>query len=616
MLKNKILKNVAAVLGAVMLFSAAGTGAVFADGDSEQSAETEGKAVTYKFTQGNQYADAWFESSNFSKSTNGSPFYGWYEAGSGTSSMIFCFDGSKSTTVDRKIYNMNGTPKEIRYLQVEHSNATASKKYYVSSDKKDWTEIKTFTSGSESYTGTVSDSQNWLNGHKKSEYPFYSEFYKNENELVNSWANHIECVITVPEKFIADDDSTNTFKDTKYVKVELNKTAGNMIIAKPTITYEVLRRGFDVKNGSMVYPNKTDLKLDFDVAMDDSTVTKDNFAVIENVAEGQTAQCPTIDNVAYDRAKNTASFTFSEALKPCTTYTVTAKDSVNTAKNEALNENSASFSTTSKDFSQKTEIFNDTIYDGKWFDGFTSGGTKRKWYYCDWKKIFTFSFDGSKSVTQDNKTYKFSGLPIEVRFVIGLYGSQMNDIKNSATVTFKDSDGNTVKTDMLKNYEISGWDDMPEGIASGLSELIFRIPSDSIPRETVKITVSTNANQNIYMFNPSVKWNPADKYETEAQYEKKADGKINVVGKAYFNFDGTKKKADFTVMTAAYDNNGVLTDISVDPYTDVNKWSLKTINKTLKGEKVRIFMFDSTNTLKPLSAAYESSAADSSVTTE
>lgn len=608
MLKNKMLKNVAAVLGAVMLLSAAGTGAVFADGDNGQTAEAEGKAVTYKFTQGNQYADAWFESSNFSKSTNGSPFYGWYEAGS-TSSMIFCFDGSKSTTVDGKTYNMDGTPKEIRYLQIEHSNATASKKYYVSSDKKDWTEIKTFTSGSESYTGTVSDRQNWLNGHKKSEYPFYSEFYKNENELVNSWANHIECVITVPEKFIADGDSTNTFKNTKYVKVELDKTAGNIIIAKPTITYEVLRRGFDVKNGSMVYPNKIDLKLDFDVAMDDSTVTKDNFTVIENVAEGQTAQNPTIESITYDSEKNTASFTFKEPLKPCTTYTITASDSVKTANGNSLNESSASFSTISKDFSQKTEEFKDTTYDGKWFEGFTSG-SKTKGYWCDYKKQFTFSFDGSKSVTQDNKTYKFSGIPTEVSFSFADNANNLTAAENT-TITFKNSNDDVIKNEKLTPYcsnIIWNAEKLPNGLKTdtwrGIIEV--KIPSDSIPRDTAKITVNKETNSNsTYMFNPSVKWNHADKYETEASAEKQQDGTINVVGGAYFNFDGTKKTADFTVITAAYDNNGVLTDISVDTYTDVNKWSLKTIHKTLKGEKARIFMFDSTSTLKPLSVVYQ-----------
>mgnify|MGYP004653828897 CR=1 FL=1 len=109
MLKKKVLRMFAALLGAVMLLTAAGTGAVFADGET-----LDGKVITYSFTASSGKM-SWFDSENISlRGNNGYEVDKWYNLKNGENTMTFSFDGSKSITENGVTYFVIGAMRALK----------------------------------------------------------------------------------------------------------------------------------------------------------------------------------------------------------------------------------------------------------------------------------------------------------------------------------------------------------------------------------------------------------------------------------------------------------------------------------------------------------------------
>ena len=506
MLKKKVLRMFAALLGAVMLLTAAGTGAVFADGET-----LDGKVITYSFTETGKSMN-WFEYKDIAASTEGLD-YGWYAIGdTGDSEMIFCFDGSKTVTSDGVTYDMNGTPAEVRYLRSTWAWSAGSTGFYVSADKNTWVPLKqTFTSGDENYTGDVV-----YNDITKDRYP---AFYNADGTVKNGgYAAYRDVVVTVPEKFT---DDSGTLYDTKYVKVTVTdkNKGGHYAICQPTVTYEALRRGFDVENSTAVYPSTNDLKLDFDMALSANATDPASYKVADS--SGNTVEVAAVSL----SDTNVASITLLNALKPYTEYTVTVSDDVKTAQGNELTVKSAKFSTLAKDFSQNGRYYIETAKE-KWFDGVSVAAETSAFYgrgyYLGWNASFAFLFNGSYSVTSGEDTYSVQGIPTRVKFVLSQYNNSLTPVCNAANVSFYDGDNKLIKKEALLNYETGDWQNVDgktwliQNRWTGLdgqqdcAYKIFDIKEENIPRNTVKIGVSYSSNNDVRLTNVQAAWNTTD----------------------------------------------------------------------------------------------------------
>ena len=116
--------------------------------------------------------------------------------------------------------------------------------------------------------------------------------------------------------------------------------------------------------------------------------------------------------------------------------------------------------------------------------------------------------------------------------------------------------------------------------------------------------VRFNLGKNNGILKPTVTYTaPVEKYEiNDVAYTANEGGTTTAAGKVYFNFDGDKETAAFTVITAAYDN-GVLSDVKADAFTDVAKGSAADFSQTVKaGEatSIRTYVFESAASLKPI----------------
>lgn len=486
MLKKKVLRMFAALLGAVMLLTAAGTGAVFADG-----ATLDGKVITYSFTASNGKM-SWFDSENISlRGKNGYEVDNWYGLKNGENTMIFSFDGSKSITENGVTYDMNGTPKEIFLRLCSWGHAGVEMSYAVSDNKTDWTTYK------ETVTGTgLSNS-----GRKP------------------DWATYTDYTLTIPAEYTDENSETKTVKFVKVITASTIPSGGAATIYSPKVTYEALRRGFDVENSAAVYPSTNDLKLDFDMALSANATDPASYTVADS--GGNTVE---VAAVSLSDA-NVASITLLNALKPYTEYTVTVSDDVKTAQGNELTVKSAKFSTLAKDFSQNEKYYIETAKE-KWFDGVSIAAETSTFYgrgyYLGWNASFAFLFNGSYSVTSGEDTYSVQGIPTRVKFVLSQYNNSLTPVCNAANVSFYDGDNKLIKKEALLNYETGDWQNVDgktwliQNRWTGLdgqqdcAYKIFDIKEENIPRNTVKIGVSYSSNKDVRLTNVQSVWNTTD----------------------------------------------------------------------------------------------------------
>ena len=476
MLKKKVLRMFAALLGAVMLLTAAGTGAVFADGGT-----LDGKVVTYSFTASSGKM-SWFDSENISlRGNNGYEVDKWYNLKNGENTMTFSFDGSKSITENGVTYDMNGTPKEIRFLRCWWGGAAVTYKYYVSDNKTDWTQLENAVTVNSGITGNP------------------------------TWAQYRENVITVPSEYTNENSETKTVK---FVKVASTTAlnGGAATIYSPKVTYEALRRGFDVENSTAVYPSATDLKLDFDMALSANAAEIASYTVADS--SGNTVEVAAVSL----SDTNVASLTLANALKPYTEYTVTVSDSVKTAQGNELTVKSAKFSTLAKDFSQNERYYIDSDTDDKVWFGWNSVNTKKDGYYpTGWEPKIRFFFDGTREITNGDSKEAITGIPTAAKMVLYYWSSGVNTDK--WTVAFKKDANTTLRTDKLKTYFTNNWTgvdgnnmtDLGNLINSGITRTAVSIDGISIPRETKIMELSFVGYQNTaYFSSPQIAWNTTD----------------------------------------------------------------------------------------------------------
>lgn len=499
MLKKKVLRMFAALLGAAMLLTAAGTGAVFADGET-----LDGKVITYTFTETGK-SMSWFEYKDLAASTEGLD-YGWYAIGdTGHSEMIFCFDGSKTVTSGGVTYDMNGTPTQVRYLRTTWGGTAGVTDFYVSADKNTWVSLRqTFNAGDESYTGEVK--YNYITEER------YPAFYKGGKPNTEGYASYQEAVITVPEKFT---DDSGTLYDTKYVKVTVTdkNKGGHYAICQPTVTYEALRRGFDVENSTAVYPSATDLKLDFDMALSANATDPASYTVADS--RGNTVK---VAEVSLNDA-NVASLTLVNALKPYTEYTVNVSDDVKTAQGNELTVKSAKFSTLAKDFSQSGRYYIDRNEDNReWFGYSNVNGKNANGYYSTgWGPAIRFLFDGSKKYKNNDTEDAILGIPTKAKLIFYYWPAKADLSK--WVVSFKKDENTTLRTDKLKEYFTNDWTgidgstipNVANAINSGITAQAISIGENDIPRETRIIVLWFNGyNETGYISSPQIAWNSTD----------------------------------------------------------------------------------------------------------
>lgn len=486
MLKKKVLRMFAALLGAVMLLTAAGTGAVFADGET-----LDGKVITYSFTASSGKM-SWFDSENISlRGNNGYEVDKWYNLKNGENTMTFSFDGSKSITENGVTYDMNGTPKEIFLRLCYWGYASVKMSYAVSDNKTDWTVYKETVTG----TGLSNSGRN------------------------PSWAAYTDYTLTIPAEYTDENSETRNVKFVKVITASTIPSGGEAAIYSPKITYEALRRGFDVENSTAVYPSTNDLKLGFDMALSANAAEIASYTVADS--SGNTVE---VAAVSLSDA-NVASLTLLNALKPYTEYTVTVSDDVKTAQGNELTVKSAKFSTLAKDFSQNKKYYIETAKE-KWFDGGSIAAETSTFYgrgyYLGWNASFAFLFNGSYSVTSGEDTYSVQGIPTRVKFVLSQYNNSLTPVCNAANVSFYDSDNKLIKKEALLKYATGDWQNVDgktwliQNRWTGLdgqqdcAYKIFDIKEENIPRNTVKIGVSYSANYDVRLTNVQAVWNTTD----------------------------------------------------------------------------------------------------------
>lgn len=225
--------------------------------------------------------------------------------------------------------------------------------------------------------------------------------------------------------------------------------------------------------------------------------------------------------------------------------------------------------------------------------------TWRGWYATSYDKESSeiiFAFDGSKSKVQGNHRYRLNGRLERLSFIAAGYGGSYPDnieIQISADGEVWRSIGTAAEIGKaFKSDELPSW----------MSCRKVTLSRAQLGTSAAYVRLLMKKNNGIAL--PEVTYAAEEEsYEiNDVALTRNEDGTATADGRVYFNRDGSRETAAFTVFAAAY-KDGVLTDAAAERFENVARGGFAEFKKTVRAESgttVGIFAFESAENPIPL----------------
>ena len=264
----------------------------------------------------------------------------------------------------------------------------------------------------------------------------------------------------------------------------------------------------------------------------------------------------------------------------------------------------------------KRVTFTDDKADGDWL--ILDGASKRSnedtwqgWYAtCDGfdSGEIIFTFDGSRTKLQGNHRYRLNG-PVERLSFIAAGHADMNASDIEIQLSSDGENWRSIGTgDMFGQgilYEL-----LPEPVAAMPTWMVYsRVTLGRAQLGSNTKYVRLLLGRTVGILLPEVTYlSRTEDYEiNDAAYTLNGDGTATASGRVYFNRDGDKESAAFTVFTAAY-RNGILTGAAAERFENVKKGGFAEFLQIIgadSGMRIKTFVFESEENLLPVAAAEE-----------